>query len=32
MTKDVSKIQARIKRFKEEYGLPVPVLFSLAMD
>jgi hypothetical protein len=32
MTKDVPKIQARIKRFKEEYGLPIPVLFSLAMD
>lgn len=32
LTKDVPKIVARIKRFKQEYDLPVPILFSQAMS
>jgi thiol-disulfide isomerase/thioredoxin len=32
LTKDIVKTQTRIKRFKEEYDLPFPFLFSLAMS
>lgn len=32
LIKDVEKIQTRLKRFKEQHELPIPVLFSFAMS
>jgi thiol-disulfide isomerase/thioredoxin len=32
LTKDVTKIQTRISRFKQEYDLPFPFLYSLTMS
>ena len=32
LTKDVEKIQARVRRFQKEHDLPSPALFSLAMS
>ena len=32
LTSDIGKIQSRIKRFKEEYDLPFPFLYSLTIN
>ena len=32
LTSDIGKIQSRIKRFKDEYDLPFPFLYSLTMN